>query len=503
MKNLSKKVISLVLICVLIVGVSAPKKAYAVAIADDAVVIICCLLAAAGITFTTSEGVTDAVSDFLEQSGGKFDSLLSQLASNRVVRNGLDLILLPQELAAQVRGLLRGLYDYFTVGDDRTGSVTVSVAGGKWEIFDLQSDAVMDGFAITSLESSSPVYVLPFIYLMSGPEFLPSVIVFSLKPFSFDFVQPVSGKSLSLRSKSRSLYSSFPDNELNVFYSRFDFGFSAFSSRSEVVFPVFGLSPFDVPMNSTNPPIAGTAGVTSSGFSVDGIQPYVHGFLSGTLSSDSVLDYGLTFPEELTYEDVLDRFEERLEAAAGDLAIALPQSGVVDNTLTYQEAQEQVLVNVNELGEVTDTTTETNTWLQKLLVAVKAIPATLIGLLEDLLIKLFCPTDTVLQGGFDGIMAAFKEKTDYQTYIDLLSRFQGLSEPDLDDITINWYGNTYTVITWDFFRRTKAIYSRYLRGFLYLFLLLFNFNNVYKLIRNSSFFDGSGMNQRNQNRKGE
>ena len=38
----------------------------------------------------------------------------------------------------------------------------------------------------------------------------------------------------------------------------------------------------------------------------------------------------------------------------------------------------------------------------------------------------------------------------------------------------------------------KVTYSRWLRGFLYLFLLLFNFNNIYKLIRNGSLFNGSG-----------
>jgi len=377
-----KKIMCCLMVLVLCVGTLQPKEAHAVAIADDAVVIICCLLAAAGITFATSDGVTDAVSDFLDQSGGKFDSLLSQLASNRVVRAGHEVIMLPMELASQVRGLLRGLYDYFTVGDDRTGSV--EKPSGKNVFY--TSDA---SYAqLYTFATSEEFFTYEFAFHMN-PKYVAEnrclPIYYCHIEKTGDSVFRVSCDNYSSPEWGNKVSSSdnYSATGMRLFYrndTTYKSGLCMVLRRpsgSELQVSLFSwlLTSAYFSRDLCNTAIAY---ITDNLGNVIINDKYVSSVSVPEIGTTS-LPYGLTFPEELTYEDVLDRFEERLEAAAGDLAIALPQSGVVDNTLTYQEAQEQVLVNVNELGEVTDTTTETNTWLQKLLVSVKAIPATVIG----------------------------------------------------------------------------------------------------------------------------
>lgn len=375
-----KKIMCCLMVLMLCVGTLQPKEAQAVAIADDAVVIICCLLAAAGITFATNDGVTDAVSDFLDQSNGQYDSLLSQLASNRVIRRGAEVILLPQELAAQVRGLLRALYDYFTVGDDRTGSVTVVGSGaGAYTLV-----------PISSLEGFKPKTLFNFRTFSQGGFWVAyedNGTPFQYFDLSESYIDDLGETHILFRRCSDgglvcdcSYHVSSPD----AWYFKLFLvtgGYVSNQDRIKVQYngvapgsPVYFTHYDSVPIHCIS--------VDNTVIYSDNSEYYTfpENFeLFRPTAANVTLPYGLTFPEELTYEDVLDRFEERVEAAAGDLAIVLPETGVVDNTLTYQEAQEQVLVNVNELGEVTDTTTETNTWLQKLLVAVKAIPATVVG----------------------------------------------------------------------------------------------------------------------------
>lgn len=376
-----KKIMCCLMVLFLCVGTLQPKEAHAVAIADDAVVIVCCLLAAAGITFASSDGVTAAVSDFLADSAGQFDSLLSELASNRVVRSGHDVIMLPVEVGYRVRGLLQALYDYFTVGDDRTGSVTVVGSGaGAYTLVPISS---LEGFKAQTwfnfrTFSQGGLWVA---YKDDGTPFQ----YFDLSECYVDS----QGKTRILfrRCSDGSLVHDYDAGVISSpddWYFELFFHNSSYSLyRDRIRVSYNGSTPGSPEFfTSCDSILIHCISIDNTVIYSDNSEYYTfpENFeLFRSTATDVTLPYGLTFPEELTYEDVLDRFEERLAAAAGDLAIALPESGVVDNTLTYQEAQEQVLVNVNELGEVTDTTTETNTWLQKLLVSVKAIPAAVIG----------------------------------------------------------------------------------------------------------------------------
>lgn len=391
-----KKLLCAVMCCVLICGTFAPKRAYAVAGVDDvAVVIVCALLAAAGVTFATNDGVQDAVQGFLEASAGKYDSTIERLASGYSVYGSVGAFKIPSMALGGVRLLLEGLFDYFETDENRQGSVVVS--DGGFDIV-LASDlpVASNGVYYTRLDFSSDKFIT--LYSSSGVPLascdLSSAYVsdgFVYFKYNF-FSDGVPGKLLS------TYYAASGTVKGNFFSSTFDdfFVWLQVSPGSDVFSGSLSsysfLSAYGSSVNSPWDSIAspfcvfnsigakshyvsfGNTVYCSSSFSLPSDWvPYGGGI------SEKSIPYGLTFPQELTAPDVIDNFEQRVEEAAGDLAIVVPVDGVVDNTLPYAEAQEQYLTNVNELGEVTDTITESNTWLQKILTAVKALPATVIG----------------------------------------------------------------------------------------------------------------------------
>lgn len=486
---MKKKAICLLMVGLLFVGAAMPKKAYAVTGVDDAAVaIVLALLGAAGITFATNDGVQDAVSDFLKTSGGKYDSTLEKLSAAAVTTGGMTCFKIPVATWTGVKTLLEGLFDYFKTDENRQGSVTIT---GDADVLSFPfclsvADSRVSAYlGLQDVKGDSPIYVIAWAKPNTAgvPDGDIKIGILSLSKFSGSYYDTWDKKRVffkpSERNLSETLSQPIPDGFPSyVFYN----GIYLTECFDSDYSPLFGLSASALPLT---PGFFGYKGYPV-------VEDFVKTLIGLSDGAEKALPYGLTFPQDMTAPDVIDNFEQKVKEGAGDTAIAIPADGVIDSTLPWADAWEKYLVNVNEVGEIGDTVTETNTWLGKILTEVKAIPAKIAALLESLLMKLFYPSDMVLSSGFDGLMAAFKEKTDAQTYLDLLSRFKSLQDPDLADITVNWNGNTYVVLTWDFFRRTKATYSRWLRGFLYLFLLLFNFNNIYKLIRNGSVFGGSG-----------
>lgn len=368
---MKKKLLCAVMCCVLICGTFAPKKAYAVAGVDDAaVVIVCALLAAAGVTFATNDGVQDAVQGFLEYSAGRFDSTIERLASGYAVYGSVGAFKIPSMAMGGVRLLLEGMFDYFKTDENRQGSVVISAPpGGVLDlsyVLDASDPAVISYFDL-NFSGSAPAYVIGKV----SESLSVSYLIVSTAPFSFDYFSNYFSirQSLSSSSVAASICGKLPGSDVypTVFYSSM---YMKDKADGKGYSPLFG----DVvllPDSGIKPPFS------SKDESYRDFVSLLFGF-SG-IQVEKSIPYGLTFPEELTAPDVIDNFEQRVEAAAGDLAIVVPVDGVIDNTLPYAEAQEQYLANVNELGEITDTVTETNSWLSKILTAVKSIPAKVIG----------------------------------------------------------------------------------------------------------------------------
>lgn len=366
-----KKMICFSMACLLMISAATPKKAYAIAGVDDvAVAIVLALTAAAGITFATSDGAKDAVKDFLKSSDGKYDSTLERLSASAVTAGGLSCFKIPVATWSGVKLLLEGLFSHFKVDENRKGAVTVS--GGFDFPFVLRADdpRVKSFF---KLEITSPVAVGYPVYLVCSrfnwhsdhghfKECIYNLV--SRYPFSYTYYSTFRDEfGVSAEgwiSKSKRAYMS---NRHGVDYCcsdniRMRDCFSGFSS-------LFGVSVDSLPDND---------GIHGSD---EHFRTVFRALFSDSSAPpvDKSVPYGLTFPQDLTAPDVIDNFEQKVKEGAGDMAIAVPVDGVVDGTLPYDVAQEKYLVNVNELGGIGDTVTETNTWLQKILSSVKAIPS--------------------------------------------------------------------------------------------------------------------------------
>lgn len=365
-----KKMICFTMACLLMISAATPKKAYAIAGVDDvAVAIVLALAAAAGITFATSDGAKDAVKDFLKSSDGKYDSTLERLSASSVTAGGLSCFKIPVATWSGVKLILEGLFSHFKVDENRKGAVSVA---GSSSLLDLpycilaSDPSCISFFKLKDLQSTDTVYC--FAWVLSNSSGKPDGYVrydfISRSPFSFSYFDDYNGKresisSFSCRTKEcvRDLPSGIPD----YFYSRTVLCADTYDGnyRSEL----FGLSLDDVFCTSYG---------TFRSYDSEFLVARLFGFSNVVEKS---IPYGLTFPQDMSAPDVIDNFEQKVKEGAGDTAIAVPVDGVVDGTLPYDVAQEKYLVNVNELGEIGDTVTETNTWLQKILSSVKAIPA--------------------------------------------------------------------------------------------------------------------------------
>jgi len=130
--------------------------------------------------------------------------------------------------------------------------------------------------------------------------------------------------------------------------------------------------------------------------------------------------------------------------------------------------------------------------LQGILNWLKTWLKSLIDALTALLSALFIPTDTALQNAFDPIMVGMKSKMDLHTFENFKSQMQSLSSPPAPNITMDRNGVTYTVVDFTSFNDVRDRLWGWLRGYLFVFILLYNMNFVYRLIRGQSMFDGMG-----------
>ena len=364
-----KKMICFTMACLLMISAATPKKAYAIAGVDDvAVAIVLALTAAAGITFATSDGAKDAVKDFLKSSDGKYDSTLEKLSASAVTAGGLSCFKIPVATWAGVKLLLEGLFDYFKTDENRKGAVKIS-SGVLGFPFVLRADdpKVKSFFKLEISPSTFPVYLLGCYSILNSDHgrFI-KIRYFLCADYQFEYTylstyrdeygvghdQTVYGKASSYHNTSGLYFYMSNSLQMADFYS----DFSSFFGVSWDSLPEFD---------------------HYKAFHGDKYWDSVFRAIcsDSVASAEKSIPYGLTFPKDMTAPDVIDNFEQKVKEGAGDTAIAVPVDGVVDGTLPYDVAQEKYLVNVNELGEIGDTVTETNTWLQKILSSVKAIPA--------------------------------------------------------------------------------------------------------------------------------
>lgn len=113
----------------------------------------------------------------------------------------------------------------------------------------------------------------------------------------------------------------------------------------------------------------------------------------------------------------------------------------------------------------------------------------LIELLSNLLQLLFVPSDNYFSNKFDSLKQSFSERISYQSYIDIFENTKNAVAEEQISIDIENYSvgslslSKSKFIDFSVFDKYKSIYYGWVRGFTFVFLILYVINHWYKLIR--------------------
>ena len=119
----------------------------------------------------------------------------------------------------------------------------------------------------------------------------------------------------------------------------------------------------------------------------------------------------------------------------------------------------------------------------------------LVELIGDLLKSLFIPKEDYFSNKFTTLKQSFSERLSYQSYIDIFEQSKLIMADEQLSIDLDNYivgSNTLTInkfIDFSIFDKYKSTYYSFVRGFTYIFLILYVINNFYKLIRGTSIMN--------------
>ena len=119
----------------------------------------------------------------------------------------------------------------------------------------------------------------------------------------------------------------------------------------------------------------------------------------------------------------------------------------------------------------------------------------IIELIGDLLKTLFIPKEDYFSNKFTTLKESFSERLSYQSYIDIFEQSKLIKGDEQLSIDLDNYvvgSNTLSInkfIDFSIFDKYKSTYFGFVRGFTYIFLVLYVINNFYKLIRGTSLMN--------------
>lgn len=119
---------------------------------------------------------------------------------------------------------------------------------------------------------------------------------------------------------------------------------------------------------------------------------------------------------------------------------------------------------------------------------IKSIPSRIIELLKDLLIFLFSPKDSFFNDWSNKFKSMLGQKLPYDTYNNFLSDVRDITKYRLDDIKITVCGTQVTILSFKIYYEYEDTIYEWIRGVMFLVLVFYNLNQIYKLIRGTSLY---------------
>lgn len=111
---------------------------------------------------------------------------------------------------------------------------------------------------------------------------------------------------------------------------------------------------------------------------------------------------------------------------------------------------------------------------------------------KSLLKALFVPSDDFFSSKFDSLNSDLKDHVDTDTYVGIMDGLKSVrSARSIPNIEFDFFGQHFVAVDFGYIQAHQSTIHDWVRGFLFIFLVLYNINEVYSLIRKDTLFKGS------------
>ena len=141
----------------------------------------------------------------------------------------------------------------------------------------------------------------------------------------------------------------------------------------------------------------------------------------------------------------------------------------------------------NPIGSIVDS-------FQSLLDFLGGLVKALVDAIGELLKALFVPDDGYFDKKINALNKTLQSRIKTQDYEELLHSLQlaGRARAGLPNLTVTLWGQTVTVVDFGFYAKYQSTIYGWVRGVMFVLLLFYNVNNIYKLVRRDTLQNGSG-----------
>lgn len=107
---------------------------------------------------------------------------------------------------------------------------------------------------------------------------------------------------------------------------------------------------------------------------------------------------------------------------------------------------------------------------------------------SDLFSFIFIPSDGYFDNKLNYLNEKLSTKINTQDYEELLTslQFASRAKAGLPNLTVNIMGQNCTIVDFSYYAKYQSVIYSWVRGLMFILLIFYNFNNIYKLIRGGS-----------------
>lgn len=96
---------------------------------------------------------------------------------------------------------------------------------------------------------------------------------------------------------------------------------------------------------------------------------------------------------------------------------------------------------------------------------------------------MFIPSDEYFSGHNNNLKALLEGKLNAAQYINIFKSFQNITGSVPPNVTVELYGQTLTIIDWQYVAKCLPTFHFLVRGLVFIYLIWFNYNQIVHLIR--------------------